>query len=294
MVLNILKKRPQTPEEEKSFSRAMDILDQALLQRGKFHIVFDQAVTNLQGVTCSLLSFDASLLVLEATGLRSAKVSFEGSTVTAYFKILEKHPKHREVFYSFTTILERVKIDAAGLVQLHLRTPPALESAQRRKSFRIKPSSRHFQHLAVWRYDHAGGFDLNKPFIAHDHFQRASAAIGDISAGGMRLEIEYPLLKEHRVDLKRGDRFVINIHFTPRDETSFPPFWIIGKISNVQTDPISKDARLGVEFVAFGHPDENTGKVSWRKVEDNIVPDLAHITYAWHLEEYREKGVSDS
>ena len=47
---------------------------------------------------------------------------------------------------------------------------------------------------------------------------------------------------------------------------------------------------LGLEFVANGVRQES-GKVEWSKIEDNVIDDMAQRIYLWHVSLYRDRGL---
>ena len=56
-------------------------------------------------------------------------------------------------------------------------------------------------------------------------------------------------------------------------------------------DPVSGEIALGLEYVANGLRQES-GKVEWSKIEDNVIDDMAQRIYLWHVSLYRDRGLA--
>jgi len=292
MVLDMLRKKKPSREEEQEHRRNAGILDEAMAQRSKVHVKFDSQTTTITGVTANIMALNDVGLVLELSGLATVKERFIGQTITCFFKIVEREHRHREIFYSFDTTILRIRNQQQRLPQIAISFPGSLQGAQRRKSLRMKPDLEQFSHIALWRYDAKGGFDLAKPTVSHSHFKASLAQLENISAGGLRLLLRRDLLKEKDIAPNKGDRFILFFTFVENAPKLRGEYWLVGKINNVQPDPLSHDMTLGLEFVANGVRQEETGKVEWKKITDNVIDDMAQRIYEWHLALYRDKGLN--
>ncbi|EFL51710.1 type IV pilus assembly PilZ [Solidesulfovibrio fructosivorans JJ]] len=292
MVLDMLRKKKSPREEEQEHRRNAGILDEAMAQRSKVHVKFDQQATSLTGVTASIMAMNDAGLVLELSGLSTLKERFVGQRIECFFKIVEREQRHREIFYTFATTILRIRNQSEKLPQIAVSFPGSLQGAQRRKSLRMKPSMDQFTHIALWRYDAAGGFDLAKPTVSHGHFKNSLALLENISAGGLRLLLRRDLLKEKGLSPQKGDRFILFFTFEENSPKLRGEYWLVGKINNIRPDPVSHDITLGVEFVANGVRQAESGKVEWNKIMDNVIDDMAQRIYEWHLALYRDKGLN--
>jgi hypothetical protein len=271
----------------------LESLDMALAQRSKFHLVFDPSVTTLVNLSATLLDFTARSMNVELTGPRAVPQSWRGAQVTCYFRITDRANRSVHVFYSFTTPIEKIVQQAEGVAVLTLRTPEALQRSQRRQSMRVKVDLRQFSVLSFWIYGQAG-FDLANPFLNLEMLHKKLARVENLSAGGMRLVLAGSLLKSTGAAVEKGARFIIQMHFKGVEGGPDDPYWIIARISNASRDFVTKDAGLGMEFIAEGRLDPETGKVAWKKVADNVISGIGKWTYKWNLEVYREKGLSNA
>jgi len=291
MVLDLLYKKKHSKEEDEQRRHVADLLDLALGQRSKIYIKFDDEATNLTDISGTLVDIKGSSLLVELSGVSTLKDRFIGQKITCFFKIVEREHRHREVFYSFATTIERIRQQGERLPLVTLAFPSSLDGTQRRKSLRMKPDLEQFSHISLWKYDASGGFDIAKPTVAHGFFKNSQASIENISAGGLRVILRRSIMKDHCPDLKKGDRFILYVSFAEKLQKLREEYWLVAKINNFQLDAISGDVTLGMEFVANGARLPDSSKVEWSKIEDNIIDDIAQRIYQWHLLLYRDKGI---
>jgi c-di-GMP-binding flagellar brake protein YcgR len=292
MGLDLFRKLTSSKEEDQKRQKNAAILDLALLQRSKVHIQFDERTSNLKGVTGTIIALNASGIVLELSGLSNIKERFADQTINCFFRIVEREDRHREIFYNFTTTILRVRQLPDKLPQIAVAFPTSLQGAQRRKSLRMKPHLEQFSHIALWKYDASGGFDIAKPTIGHAHFKANHAVLDNLSAGGLRLSLHRELLKEQQLDPQKGHRFIFFSTFAEDILRLRKEYWLVCKVNNVQRDPVSGEVVMGLEFIANGVRQEESSKVEWSKITDNVIDDLAQRIYEWHIALYRSKGVA--
>jgi hypothetical protein len=290
MVLDRFIKKKASKEDDQERRRVAAVIDTAILQRSKIHIRFEETATAITGVTGLILAMDGGAMVLELSGLSALKDHFIGRSMTCFCRILDREDKHREIFYTFTTKILRIRQTKTG-VQIAVTVPDAVDGSQRRKSLRLKPDLQKFSHLAFWKYDASGGFDIAKPTISYAHFKAARSLLENVSAGGMRLNIRRDLIKEQQIALQKGDRFIVFFTFAEQLTKLRNEYWLVVKINNIRIDTISGDMVLGMEYVAHGLRQADSGKIAWNKVDDNVIDDLAQRIYHWHLTLYRERGL---
>ena len=292
MVFDLLRKRKPSREEEQERRRIGDILDAAVVQRSRIHIRFDQAASTITGVTGSLLAVDNGLMLLELDGVSALKDRFIGQSIACFFRIVEREDRHREIFYSFTTTILRIQQSPEKGVRVAVGLPQTVDGTQRRKSLRLKPDLQKFSHLAFWKYDASGGFDIAKPTLPHGHFKSGHVSLDNMSAGGVRLTLRRTVIKDQELKMQKGDRFIVFFTFAEKLPKQLEEYWLVVKINNLRLEPVSGDVTLGMEFIANGTRQPESGKIAWEKVGDNVIDDLAQRIYQWHLSLYREKGLS--
>ncbi|MHC1791079.1 PilZ domain-containing protein [Solidesulfovibrio sp.] len=291
MVLDLLRKKKPSKEDEQERRRTADILDLAMGQRSKVHIQFDEKDTNLTGVTATVMGVNDAAVLLELGGVAGLKDRFLGKSLTCFFRVVEREDRHREIFYNFTSQILRIRQQPDRPPQVAVSFPAALNGAQRRKSLRMKPDFSQFSHIALWKYD-ASGFDIAKPTVGTVHFKNGLASIDNISGGGLRFRLRRAHLKETGLEPKKGDRFILFFTFHEQVPKLRNEYWLVAKVNNIQPEPVSGDLALGLEYVANGVRQPESGKVDWSKIQDNVIDDMAQRIYLWHVALYRDRGLS--
>ncbi len=292
MFKNIFGSKKTTAPQESPPARMLDLLDMALDQRTKFHLVFDNEVTSIHNLSCTLLSFDATRIILELTSLRQASQRFVGEALTCYFRIVEKKPKIREVFYSFRSVVREVGKSRQDTVVFKIETPTSLGQDQRRKSLRITPDMAHFVSFDAWPFRASGGVDFNAPGISLDDFKTPQMRLANISAGGLKLVAKHARMRELDPEFAKGSRLILHVKIREQPKIAVDECWLIARAVLIYEDFVSKDVHVGMEFIAYGRLDPETNKLAWKKVQDNVVEDVSSWTHQWHLDLYREKGLA--
>lgn len=292
MVMDLLRRKKTSREEEQERRHIAGLLDLALVQRSKVHVQFDEEVTNLTGITGSIMAVNDAGIALELSGLSALPERFLNRKLECFFRIIEREERHREFFYAFSAVILRQRQRPGGLPQVIISFPGGLEETQRRKSLRLKPDLQKFSHMAFWKYNAGGSFDIAKPALGLGQLRHGQAVFENISAGGLRIVLRRALLKEQDLEPKKGDRFIVLCAFAEQLPKLRPEHWFIAKINNLRLDPVSGDATLGFEFIANGLRQPDSGKVEWTKIGDNVLDDLAQRIYHWHLALYRDKGLA--
>jgi hypothetical protein len=291
MALELFKKKKSSKEDDQVRRRNAEILDLALAQRSKVHVQFDEKDSSLTGVTATIMAVSDAGLVLELGGVGTLKDRFLGRAITCFFRVVEREDRHREIFYNFSAPILRIRQAADKPPQVAVGFPAALTGAQRRKSLRMKPDFQQFSHIAIWKYEASGGFDMAKPTIGFGHFKAGLALIDNISAGGLRFRVKRQHVKDSGLAPNKGDRFILFCTFQEKIPKLRDEYWLVAKVNNIQPDPVSGEIALGLEYVANGLRQES-GKVEWSKIEDNVIDDMAQRIYLWHVSLYRDRGLA--
>ncbi|MHC1712925.1 MAG: pilus assembly protein PilZ [Solidesulfovibrio sp.] len=292
MAFDILRKKKNDAVEEQTRRRNAGILDFAIVQRSKIYIKFIEDITNITGITGTILAMNNAGLVLELSGIGALTDNFFRQQISCFFKIIEREGKHREIFYTFTATILRIRELPDKNIQIVVSFPDSIQGTQRRKSLRMRPDLNQFSHVALWRYEASGGFDMAKPTISYQHFKNSAARFENISAGGLRFVIRRALIKEQDLDVHKGDRFILFFTFSEEMSKLRSEYWLVAKVNNVLIDRVSGDGTIGMEYIANGVRKEDSSKVEWSKITDNVIDDMAQRIYQWHLTLYREKGLS--
>ncbi|QLA14649.1 hypothetical protein [Desulfolutivibrio sulfoxidireducens] len=292
MVLDRIKRSPQRDDEALAERRLADIFDQAQLQRSKLYLSFEEHITSLANITGTLDRFTRHSLFVETTSFSSVSSRWYGSKVTCFFKIRDPGPKPRDSFHIFQATLLDSRPGPQGSILLELSVPTVLESGQRRKSIRVSPDLKKFQHIGVWRYGEGQGPNLRDPLAGMEHFKCGVAKLVDISAGGVRLALKKSLVKEKNLEVAKNQRFVMYLRFSEPLPKYPDEIWLVARVRFAATDFATGEVCLGMEFIGEGRADPETGKVAWRKVVEQSVEAMAQRTYVWHVDLYRSKGIT--
>ncbi len=265
----------------------MDLLEQALDRRSRVFLRFSTQIRGIGDINCSLAAATEDGVVLETDTLQAAGRDWEGRRVACWFSLTRRAKRIEEIFYNFNTVIKEASLERPGLVRLTLRPPDRVDTGQRRKSLRVDPNMDMFPRVFVWTYDARGAFQLDRPILTRASFENRAAMIKNLSGGGMRLMVARAALRDHDVDLVRGDRLIVLLNIRDRDKGLEGEHWLAAKINHAYEDRVTRNKTLGLEFTAHGKADSKTRKVTWKKVVDNVISELADATFHWHVDKLR-------
>lgn len=265
------------------------LMEEAITQRSRCFLSLPQAVTGLAELNCAILDSSPRGLVLESVGKAATGPHWVGLDVKGYFRVVLRNGSLDEDFYTFDSRIRAAATGRTGQAKLCLVEPEKFVFGQRRKSLRVEPELSRLHKAFLWRYDKCRGFALDAPAVKGSDFQSGLARLADISAGGMRLALRAPLLRERELDMGTGDRVVVHLQFNEPRVAGSHEFWMVARIRHVAVDRCSRDQLLGLEFLADGTIDAKAGKLRWLPVKDHVIAGLTDIFYQWHLDRHREK-----
>lgn len=265
------------------------LMEEAITQRSRCFLSLPQAVTGLAALDCAILDFSSRGLFLESVGKAAAGPHWVGLDVKGYFRVVLRNGSLDEDFYTFDSRIRAAATGRTGQARLRLAEPEKLVFGQRRKSLRVEPALSRLHKAFLWRYDKCRGFDLEAPVIKGSDFQSGLARLADISAGGLRLALRAPLIRERKLDMGKGDRMVVHLQFNEPRVPGSHAFWMVARVRHAAVDRVSQDQLLGLEFLANGTIDAKAGKLRWLPVKEHVIAGLTDIFYQWHLDRHREK-----
>ena len=290
MALDIFKKKKSSKEEDLKKRRSFLILEEAISQRSKIHIQFEDNITSLKNITGQIIGIVNDNLQIELQGISRLTDTFINNKISGFFRLTDRENRNKEIFYSFLSTITGIKNTSLAIL-VSVSFPENIEGTQRRKSIRLKPDLNKFSLLALWKYDSSDGFDISKPTITHSNFKNLTTFLDNISAGGFRIILKHSIVTEQTLLFSKGNRFIIYFKFIDEFPGLRTDFWLVGKINNIYTDVMNHDMTAGFEFIANGIKQLDSGKITWNKVDDNVIEDLAQRIYHWHLSLYRDKGI---
>lgn len=278
-------------DEAKTRQMVLDTLGDALDQRSKLKLLFDEGVTTIKEVAATLLEVDATGLTVEVSSIRGASERWKGAGITAFFRVRDREFKGREHFLTFDTSILNFEQRPSGLLHFVLSFPKRLANAQQRRGVRVKADPRKVPELSVWLApDTPKDIRLLPPALTQDHYKARQVKAENFSASGAKILVARAVLKQALPDAAKGQHFIL--YFKAVSEPGGPSsvFWAEGVLRNLFHDPESGETSLGFEFVAEGFLDSE-GMLLWRPLRFDEVTGLGKFVFKWNLELYREKGL---
>lgn len=269
-------------------NNSRQLMEEAIAQRSRCFLKLPQVTTGLKELDCAMLEASRRGLLLESLAKAVPGPHWVGLGVKGYFRVeLQRNGFEEEAFYTFDSRIRSAAPAPAGQVRLRLVEPENLVFGQRRKSLRVEPALEHLHKAFLWRYEKETGFAIDDPALKGSDFQAGLARLTNISAGGMRLIVRAALVESRNLDMDAGQRVVVHLQFNEPRVTGTHEFWLVARVRYVTRDKVTRDLRLGIEFLASGHVDPKAGKLRWHPVQDHVVPGLTDIFFHWHLDKHR-------
>ncbi|MFP5259479.1 MAG: PilZ domain-containing protein [Acidobacteriota bacterium] len=268
------------------------LLEGAVAQRSRCHVTLPKIIGGLKELDCDILEISDRGLLLECLDKAVAGPHWAGLPVTGFFRMmLRRDGVLQEMFYSFSTSVQRAATSPSGLLRLRLEEPKTLTYGQRRKSMRLEPKRDGLHSIFLWRYDRETGFNREAPALRSSDFQHGRARLVNLSAGGLCLSLRAALARERGLPTALGERLVIHLDLREPRATTLGEFLLVAKVCHVHPERVGEDLSLGLAFLAEGLADPASGKMRWKPVADNVIARLADILYVWHLDHRGERLV---
>ncbi|WP_031385725.1 PilZ domain-containing protein [Desulfonatronum thiodismutans] len=266
-----------------------ELLEQAIAERAKLIVVpalLSRSPKSVAGMITSLTKNNINLELASLGGLTMA--NWLRNEVACYFQLNDR-ARACEFYYNFTSPVISLTKQPGGYVCV-LRAPEALSLGQRRSSMRIFPRSEHVLGFSLWPKGHfmvkcpeTNKVKLNPPMINNDHLQEKQVQLLDLSAGGMKVKLQYSGLKDVIEAWAGLSEVVIWLVLYDPNKGCNMTLWFKGRVCYNQVDHASKDIVSGFELTAEGIK-EKSGKLVWRTVERRMVKALAAWTHERYLE----------
>ncbi|QJT08046.1 PilZ domain-containing protein [Oceanidesulfovibrio marinus] len=278
-----------------------EIMETALDQRSKIEMRFLPAEPSRRSTSCSLLELGVEALTLELPDYVESGPSWLHREVECFFRVPEE--KGQISFYRFTSVIQNVSRTVDGFAQAELAFPKLLHNHQKRNFLRIAPPAYLFLGVAMWLErrlptDEHGCPAANlsswgKPMFTYIPDKNGNPVrIANISAGGLRLDIERSAVKGREIELRVSDRIVILLDLYDPELERKQRFWLRCRVQNMQEDYDTRNLELGVQFVSVGRLAEDADReVRWHDVGEDGIEPLAVWVMQRHLELFREKGL---
>jgi len=286
MILDLFKKKDSSLD-----STAREVLEQAIAQRAKMDLVFEQAVTSIKGLSCALNTIGRDSLFLDIYGINKPG-NFSEKYFNCYFRIREG--KAGVGFYGFRSKVETVRQASNGGIVFVASLPARVDRSQRRRSMRVRPELAWFDEIQFWNGAKLGETETDKILLGLGELKQGKLCrLENISAGGVGLHLDREFCRQSEFCPAINDEFTLYIRFAQDIRNQPRELWLTGKAVRVLEDHISKDLDIGVEFRAVGRISPTTGTMEWITIQDNVADELITRVFEWHAALCRDRGVKD-
>lgn len=284
MIFDLFKRKESTLDPH-----SREVLDQALAQRAKMDMEFPPEITTLKGLSCALSSVGENQLILDVYGLREPGDRFVGAPAHCHFRIREG--KGSMGFFAFSVRVTRTALGKNGALFFVTTVPDKVERSQRRRSLRMRPEADWFKDLRLWPGDAAHQTPDEPPLIALADLGKGKLCrMENVSAGGMGLFLAREFHQRQGFTPVTDSFVTVYVAFAEPMRNQPGELWLTARIVRVQSDPVTRDLSIGLEFERVGtpHPD---GTIPMSEVTDNVVAEMSERLFEWHLKQNRERGL---
>lgn len=285
MILDLFKKKNAALDPASSA-----VLDQALVQRAKMDLVFEESVTAIKGLSCAVNTIGKESLVLDVYGI-SGLGSFSGKYFNCYFRVKEGKTVG---FYGFRSMVEEVRQTKNGGIVFYASLPARVERSQRRRSMRVRPELGWFEEMFLWSGGQRARAETDEILLGLRELRQAKLCrMENMSAGGMGLHFDrqFCVQSEHRPSL--GDKYTLYLRFAHEVRNQPRELWLSGKAVRVVEDRVTRDVDIGIEFKHVGRKKIDTNETLWQPIVDNVAEELITRVFEWHAALARERAAAE-
>ncbi|WP_045214617.1 hypothetical protein [Desulfonatronovibrio magnus] len=277
-----------------SAEKIRTFLNASMDQRSRFIIVLPKETTSVGDLGGYLVDFDDNNLKFELVN-KNFSPKWKGLTVTCYFRVVDMKGSRKEVFFNFESKILKFTSDISGQTSLLLSFPMNMTIGQRRKSMRIGMDIRLLLGFSIWEEDkfikessNSNQKCLYPPLITAKCINSGKVRVVNISAGGLRKEINAELIQELGINWKKNHPFIIWMVLLEPSTGKKQDLWLKARIKYKHEDPAEKDQSLGIEFVSYGTINSSK-KMIWNRVKNFNIDQIGNWTYQRYLEEFRQE-----
>jgi hypothetical protein len=286
--------KPEDEAVKRSRQLASSILADALDQRAKFRLTFEDKTTSIKDISATLINFGAAGVVVEISALKKASQSFVGAAVSCYFSVRDRANKSVSNFYTFNSSVRTVQLQPNGVVSFVLVPPAEVTPAQQRRSVRVSVDQERMPLFLAWRELPPGANIAEAPplFSAGPQGQ-GQVKVDNISSFGLRLMVQNAFMGEVLPKQNTGEVFSFYFKAVAEEDGQEKTFLANAVLRNIFSDPQQGETSLGFEFVAVGGLNKQK-RLVWTPLKANGLADLSAFIFKWNLLDfYREKRVSE-
>ncbi|GFK94922.1 hypothetical protein NNJEOMEG_02770 [Fundidesulfovibrio magnetotacticus] len=282
MILDLFKKKGPALDET-----SRQVLEQALVQRAKMDLIFEESVTSIKDLSCAVNTIGADRLYLDLYGLRQPG-NFAGRYFSCFFRIREGKGVG---YYGFRAKALGVRQATTGGLVLEAQHPVKVERSQRRRSMRVRADLAWFEDLRVWEGGKLAAPVPEEAIMDLEFFRQGKLCrLENLSAGGLGLHVRRIFCTENSFCPTGHEEYTLRLRFLQEVRNQPRELWLSGRTVRLVEDRVSKDLDIGLEFVHVGRADPVSGEILWTPVRDNVADELMTRVFEWHAALFRERG----
>lgn len=268
------------------------ILADAIDQRAKLNLTFEEGLTNLKALSASIVATGRAGITLEVSSLKSAPPAFVGARLSAYFRVRQRTAKGRSVFLQFGSKVTAVQATPGGLVQFVIEPPADIFEAQQRRCVRVDVSESRVTAISLWReLPPRAVIDEHTPLAVSTNAAGSELRLANISTTGLRLVVKNAAMPGIFPELRKGHCFTLRFMAILEDEAE-EIFLVNAVLRNGFNDLEEKETSLGFEFVAERGFDDQ-GQPKWEPLRSGEVSNLGVFILKWNLQDFHSENRID-
>jgi hypothetical protein len=286
--------------------RIRKILENALGERSKLELRFSRDdLTGGRFISGTLSEIGSHTISMELSDLVDVSNAWIGRKLETFFKVSSSKKKDTSTgkkdanFFTFTSEILEVKKTSKEYVAVTITFPPSLEMKQKRTHLRLDPPSRFIYGLRVWPEQRTSSGKVNsnistwkEPLLELTPDVNDKIILQNISAGGLRLEIQPDWQKEGTDIFELGKRFMICLDLFNPTANNADRHYLYTTVRNRFEDFTTRRLEVGLKFLASGFPSiSNPDELRWIVTKDDGVEAIDNWVFRRHLELYRNTGL---
>jgi hypothetical protein len=287
MILDLFKKKGSGLD-----AASREVLEQALGQRSKMEMVFEDDSTSIKGLDCAINTIGQDAIYLDVYGINKPG-NFSGRAITCFFRIREG--KAAVGFYAFRTTVQSVRQTKSGGIVFIVSVPSRVERSQRRRSMRVRPDLGWFEKLHFWRGLKRAATEADRILLGLPELKQGKVVrLENLSAGGVGLHFSREFCQQSQFCPSKGDEFTLHIRFAQEARNQPREVWLTGRAVRALEDRVTRDVSVGVEFNHVGRGDPAGGEMNWAPIQENVAEELMTRVFEWHSAMARDRAGMDS
>lgn len=287
MILDLFKKKGSGLD-----GASREVLEQALAQRSKMEMVFEDDATSIKGLDCAINTIAQDAIYLDVYGINKPG-NFGDRAITCFFRIREG--KTAVGFYAFRTTVQGVRQAKNGGIVFVVSVPARVDRSQRRRSMRVRPALEWFEKLHFWRGFKLAATEADQILLGLSELRQGKLCrLENLSAGGVGLFFAREFCQQSRFCPAKGEEFTLHMRFAQEVRNQPREVWLTGRAVRALEDRVTRDVSVGVEFSHVGRVNPAGGEMLWSPVRENVAEELMTRVFEWHSAMARDRAGMDA